>query len=189
MPQVTQYEAANARGFRELRTLQEKLDDSVSLAFEMNSIAEIVADSLFEPGVTDISENQAHICGRALNAISRLASLQAEQIDNFDTAMSRKLGIALIPDPLVQAIEAYRLGCEKFNATPESSYANLGGEDHIIDVTYGYPMDHLCRWSDHAKSLDGAIAALRLVQEISTSGETNPMVPPMIAAVLGYLES
>lgn len=95
--------------------------------------------------------------------------------------------VAVAADPLVHAINDYRAGNAAFCKLDESEWPALGGDDAVIEMTYGAPMRVLDEWDQPAKSLEGAISALKLIRDEQLMLET--MGDSMLAAALSYLES
>ena len=84
-------------------------------------------------------------------------------------------------DPLLKAIAAYRAGMNDYNLNaPDDNDA----ADAYADVSYGPPMRILDEWSQPARTLQGAIEALRLLAETPHCTFTESM----IAAALGYFD-
>lgn len=89
-------------------------------------------------------------------------------------------------DALLETIQAFNRGGVLFNETPSDLTETI--EDQIIAATYGPPMLRLEDWNEPAKSLDAAIAALRLALKDLTPAPSG-LAHPMVAAALGYLET
>ncbi|MBX5236281.1 hypothetical protein HJC02_29075 [Rhizobium sp. NLR4a] len=71
---------------------------------------------------------------------------------------------ALIPgnaDPLLVAIEAYKLGCAQFCKLPDDDPED---EEAAIAATYGPPMEVLEEWTCPARSREAIIAALDILK-------------------------
>lgn len=97
--------------------------------------------------------------------------------------------VAIAADPVIGMIKAYNDGNEAFCAIKEADWPSLGGEDAVIEMTYGAPMKQLDNWSQPCTSMAGAIAALRFALQESEDFYCEPSVTSMITAALGYLET
>ncbi|WP_425963755.1 hypothetical protein [Rhizobium nepotum] len=91
-------------------------------------------------------------------------------------------------DPVVKAVQDYRDGCARFNAINSADWPLHGGEDAVIEKTYGGPMKALENWDRPCASRDGAIAALRHALAESEDIYCSDSIGPMLRAALGYLE-
>lgn len=95
-------------------------------------------------------------------------------------------GVVSIADPLLDTIRQFRAGEKAYNAIPMEHITDAN-RDHLVQATYGAAMDRLDAWEAPALSREGAIEALKLMEEqdvfIDVIGES------MRKAVLGYLES
>ncbi len=92
-------------------------------------------------------------------------------------------------DPIIAAITAYRDGNAAFEAIREADWAQYGGEDGVIEKTYGPAMAVLDNWKAPASTRDGAVAALRLaVSEAQGFACCSPAVEAMLTAALAYFE-
>ena len=94
------------------------------------------------------------------------------------------VGTATPVDPLLEAIHDFREGCERYNVMSRTMAD--GDEEAYILATCGPPQDRLCAWTAPAITREGAIEALKFMEEqdvfIDRIGEG------MRRAVLGYLE-
>lgn len=88
-------------------------------------------------------------------------------------------------DPLVDLIDAYRKGMTDYcqNAPEDAHLAAAYAED-----TYKGPRTALQTWSDPAKTLYGAVYALRMAQEADQNDDAE-VVSAMLKASLGYFEA
>ncbi|BAV45735.1 hypothetical protein MesoLj113a_41790 [Mesorhizobium sp. 113-1-2] len=87
-------------------------------------------------------------------------------------------------DPLLDAIGAYRASLADYNANaPEGDAA-----DAYAEQTYGPPMTGIEEWEAPATTHRSALEALRLAVDENEGCATNPMVAPLLAAVVAYLE-
>ncbi|NSX91475.1 hypothetical protein [Agrobacterium tumefaciens] len=91
-------------------------------------------------------------------------------------------------DPVIAAVQDYRDGCARFNAINSADWPLHGGEDAVIEKTYGGPMAALENWGRPCTSRDGAIAALRHALAESEDIYCSDSIGPMLRAALGYLE-
>ena len=99
--------------------------------------------------------------------------------------------LAAIPasqDPLYMALGNYSCGMNLFELIKEADWHKLGGEDAVIEGTYGAPLKVLENWDQPAASLEGAIEALRFVAKECDMFFSSPTVLPMVLAVLQFLE-
>ena len=94
--------------------------------------------------------------------------------------------VAVAADPLVHAINNFRAGNAAFCKLDEDEWPALGGDDAVIEMTYGAPMRVLDEWEKPATSLQGAIEALKLIRDEQLMLEV--MGDSMLAAALAYLE-
>lgn len=92
-------------------------------------------------------------------------------------------------DPLLDAISAYRTGAAQFEAIREDDWPLHGGENVVIEKTYGAPLEALENWDQPALSMRSAIEALRFAHEENQAHFSNPTVVAMVAAALGYFET
>ncbi len=92
------------------------------------------------------------------------------------------------PDPITDAIQAYRDGEKAFCAIKEKDWPSHGGHEAVIDKTYRPPMHVLDNWNQAAVTKLGAMAALRFALEESEDFWCEPSVKAMMRAALGYLE-
>ena len=88
-------------------------------------------------------------------------------------------------DPLLATIQEYRSGVERFSAL-EKSTVTQENEARLVEETYGPLMDQLINWNTPAVSVEGAIAALKLMEESDVFSDV--MGETMSRAVLSFLE-
>lgn len=91
-------------------------------------------------------------------------------------------------DPVVKAVQDYRDGCARFNAINSAEWPLHGGEDAVIEKTYGSPLEALQNWDKPCVSRDGAIAALRFAVAEIDGFYCPETISAMIRAALAYLE-
>jgi hypothetical protein len=91
-------------------------------------------------------------------------------------------------DPLIDMLEAYREGMTAFSALKEDDWPLHGGEDAVIQKTYGAPLNALNEWDQPARTREGAIAALRFIAEETRNFWSSEGVPAMAMAALAYFE-
>jgi hypothetical protein len=91
-------------------------------------------------------------------------------------------------DPLAAAIRDYREGPAAYNAIKEKDWPLHGGEDAVIQKTYGVVLNVVRDWDRPATSREGALAALRLALE-ENQGLGEPLISSMIAAALPFFEA
>jgi hypothetical protein len=92
------------------------------------------------------------------------------------------------PDPVADAIQAYRDGNKAFCAIKEKDWLSHGGHDAVIAQTYGPALDALDNWNQAAVTKLGAMAALRFALEEAEDNYCEPSIKSMMRAALGYLE-
>jgi hypothetical protein len=101
-------------------------------------------------------------------------------------AVPAAAGARSIHDPLLDAIETYRRGIADFNAK-----APMGDDDLFdayADISWKPAMRRLEEWTEPARTLRGAIEAVRFAYEETTTFEASPMVQPVLAAAIAYFE-
>lgn len=103
----------------------------------------------------------------------------------FTVGVPTIAGTAAAYDPLIVAIDEYRAGCLAFCRYPEHETSQE--EDRAIELTYGPPMERLDTWEQPALTHEGAVAALRLIQDEGLV--TEGFGASLFAAALGYLET
>lgn len=92
---------------------------------------------------------------------------------------------SLEADPLIKAARNFSDAHDDYNA---QDFATDDDADAYADAHLHPPIDVIKNWKMPAKSLDGALGALRVAQyEVSTFAAP-PTVLPMIEAVLSWLE-
>jgi hypothetical protein len=89
-------------------------------------------------------------------------------------------------DPLMDTIEAYRAGLREMNAIPIDD-VTFENEDELVAKTYGEPMNRLLQWDQPALTKEGAIEALKLMDEQNVF--TDRVGETMRLAVLRFLEA
>lgn len=94
-----------------------------------------------------------------------------------------------VQDPLYVAITNYRKGMHQFEIIEEADWDKLGGEDFVVESTYGAPFDVLAEWDEPALTLNGAIEALRFAADECKHFAASPTVEPMIVAALQFFEN
>ena len=95
-------------------------------------------------------------------------------------------GVAAAPqDPLLDTIKGFRDGLAAFSAIPGDQITQEN-EEGLVEETYGPWQDELDDWDEPARSVEGAIEAIKLMQEqdvfIDVVGKS------MAKAVLSFLE-
>jgi hypothetical protein len=93
-----------------------------------------------------------------------------------------------IHDPIIDAVNAYYDGIAAFEAVNEEDFDLHGGEDALIEKTYGAPLDALDDWDQPALTRDGAIAALRFAVKEHGAFWHSEGTGGMVKAALAYLE-
>ncbi|MND71435.1 hypothetical protein D3C87_1160910 [compost metagenome] len=91
-------------------------------------------------------------------------------------------------DPVITALQAYQNGNAAFCAIKENDWPELGGQEAVINMTYGPPMEVLNNWELPCTSKDGAIAALKFALQEIDDFYGEPRVVCMMTAALAYLE-
>lgn len=96
------------------------------------------------------------------------------------------------PDPIIDAIKAYRAGMAAYDEHPINTIPGGGTKEQeaaAVAATYGPPLDALENWDQPAVSRQGAIAALRLVLDGAVDFYLPDESEAMVKAVLRYLEA
>lgn len=88
-------------------------------------------------------------------------------------------------DPLLAKIQEYHSGYERFQ-TLEKDTVTQEDEDGLVEETYGRPMDQLTKWDTPAVTVEGAIAALKLMEVSDVFCDV--LGKSMSRAVLSFLE-
>jgi hypothetical protein len=101
------------------------------------------------------------------------------------TAVATADADASTTDPLIVAIADYEAGCAAFNALPDGAITREN-EEGLVMATYGGPQDRLTDWNEPARTREGAIAALKFMEEQHVF--CDQVGEAMRRAVLGYLE-
>lgn len=91
-------------------------------------------------------------------------------------------------DPVIAAVQAYRDGNKAFEAIPSWDHHKHGGEEAVIEKTYGPPMRVLRDWDTPCTTREGAIAALRHALEECDAFSCSDSLTAMTRAALLYLE-
>ncbi len=97
--------------------------------------------------------------------------------------------IPAIPDPLRLALANMRYGSALFEAVKESDWKKAGGEQSVIDATYGAPSEVLRSWDAPALTVQGAIEALEFVIDEMNNFGCEKTMRPMVNAALAYLKA
>ena len=97
--------------------------------------------------------------------------------------------VAASQDPLYIALSKYSAGMATFNVINEVDWAAAGGEEAVIEGTYGAPMEVLENWDAPAATREGAIEALQLIIHECKWFSASSLIAPMAEAVLGYLKN
>ncbi|MEH3125542.1 hypothetical protein [Agrobacterium cavarae] len=92
------------------------------------------------------------------------------------------------PDPVINAIQAYRDGDKAFCSIKEEDWDSHGGQEAVIEKTYGPPMRVLDNWNQPCTSMEGVIAALRHAAHEADQFSCSDSLTSMVHAVLAYLE-
>ena len=88
---------------------------------------------------------------------------------------------AVSADPILDAIAAYKRGWQAFLAAPDEQSDEL---HHL----WTEPRTVLRKWTDPARTMEGAQAALALAIEEEDNGES-PVTLPMIKAAYSFLRN
>jgi len=105
----------------------------------------------------------------------------------FETMADQSASLAgsTSPDPLVAAIAAFRAAMAEFDRTPHPT-------DKVADAhsatTWEPLLKALEEWSQPARSLDGAIAALRLAHEEQCNFHGSELATSMVRAAVRYFD-
>lgn len=92
------------------------------------------------------------------------------------------------PDPIIAAIQAFDDGNKAFEAIKEKDWDKHGGQEAVIEKTYGPPMRIVGDWDQPCKSTEGAIAALRHAAQEAENFSCSDSLTAMVGAALAYLE-
>ncbi|MBN9032821.1 MAG: hypothetical protein J0I23_23755 [Rhizobiales bacterium] len=92
------------------------------------------------------------------------------------------------PDPLVDAIRAYKNGIAAFDAIKEDDWPLHGGEEAVIEKTYAKSLQALQSWHKPALTRQGAVEALRFAHTENKAHCSNPIIMAMLTAALTYFE-
>ena len=94
-----------------------------------------------------------------------------------------------IPDPLRLAIANYQYGMALFELVSEKDWDKAGGEDAVIEATYGAPFNALGKWCGPATTKKGAVEALGVILHEAKFHASSSLIKPMAEAVLKFLEN
>ncbi|WP_320194993.1 hypothetical protein RMR10_012070 [Agrobacterium rosae] len=92
------------------------------------------------------------------------------------------------PDPVANAVQAYRDGEKAYGSIKEADWNAHGGNGAVVAKTYGPPLDVLKNWNQAAVTKLGAMTALRFALEEADNFGCEDEITAMIRAALGYLE-
>jgi hypothetical protein len=128
---------------------------------------------------------------RALVAGADTTLASASLAIPFATA-SRAEGLRALPtvdrDPLIDAINAYRIGLADYEAFASTSVTDEE-RDAYAELSYQPPMAVLDEWKNPAASVEGAVQALSLaVDQYKLWGGGDTITANMLRAALGYFE-
>jgi hypothetical protein len=99
-----------------------------------------------------------------------------------------KVGVSPTVDPLLDAIRAYHAGMAAYNSISSEDWSLYGGEEVVIEKTYGPPLEAIQQWERPATTRDGAIEALRLALEEASLFSAEDTVSRMLQAAITYFE-
>ena len=94
-----------------------------------------------------------------------------------------------IPDPLRLAIANYHYGMALFELASEEDWDKAGGEEAVIDATYGAPLNALEEWCGPATTKKGAVEAMGVILHEAKFHASSSLIKPMADAVLKFLEN
>jgi hypothetical protein len=111
-----------------------------------------------------------------------------EYIQDYISASAMPSGS---PDPLLEAIAAFREGVVAYARHRAVRAVNVTDDEHDAAVaeTFGPARDRLEAWTMPAISAAAATAALRLAREEYIVHGESKIADTMFAAVIGYIES
>lgn len=89
---------------------------------------------------------------------------------------------------MLAAVQAYRVGTKAFEAIPSRDHHKHGGEEAVIEKTYGPPMRVLNDWDAPCRTREGAIAALQHALEEGDAFSCSDSLTSMTRAALNFLE-
>ena len=179
------YEHANKKGLSEKE--RERRCDTMAIA----------ADRLMEipsTGPFDVLAKWFAITDRAECPIREgwEEAIASEISSSLRSCLQQTSSQRTSADPLVDAIQAYRNGLVQFDAISVDDLP-LQDEEAVAMATYGAPLDVLEAWDDPAPTREGAIEALKLVNEKMPPhmipAECGMIIEPLLRSVRGYLES
>lgn len=107
---------------------------------------------------------------------------------NSTTASAVSTASSNEADPVLAAVQAYRVGTKAFEAIPSWDHHKHGGEEAVIEKTYGPPMRVLNDWDTPCKTREGAIAALQHALEEGDAFSCSDSLTSMTRAALNFLE-
>lgn len=123
--------------------------------------------------------------GEAMPELNRRAALKGGLV--LAVTAHTVAGVAIVSDPLLDAVKAYRAGLIQFNQMAASDNDDKLWEKYSSE-TYGPWQEVLNDWDEPAKTREGAIEALRSAISDEDGVYGTPAAERMIKAALGYLE-
>jgi len=159
----------------------------------------LLVNTALESGEAMPAAEEMHILGRfsrraLLGAIASVpaigAAAAAFAVATPPNVFSNFGGIAAVPvehpDPLLDAIRAFREGLADYNANAPQDDA---AAEAYAEMSYVPPMAVLEEWEEPATTRRGALEALRLIAEENDDFAASPVVGPLLAAALAYFEA
>lgn len=107
---------------------------------------------------------------------------------NSTTAPAISTALSKEADPVLAAVQAYRIGTKAFESIPSWDHHKHGGEEAVIEKTYGPPMRVLNNWDTPCRTRNGAIAALQHALEEGDAFSCSDSLTSMTRAALNFLE-
>lgn len=134
--------------------------------------------------------NPVRASGEAMPAINRRRMLTAiVTVPACGMVAGVHAAAAAAHDPLVEAINAYRIGKQAFADLPNSLFTSMEAEDRLVAETYGPAQDLFLRDAAHAPkatSLAGVREAIRLAFE--EGALVDCMAETALRSALAYLD-
>ena len=99
--------------------------------------------------------------------------------------------MSVLPDPIREAVAAYRQGLADFNAYSGGKDITDDDRDAYAAISYAPPLHVLDGWSQPATTLQGALDGIRMAHDeaLEDCAPYEPtMIPRLLAAALAYLD-
>lgn len=142
------------------------------LAYELSDALDDYADGTMMAAITP--RNCSTGCPVLFGPISTHRSMVTLQANNTQPSY----------DPLLEAIDAYLAGLDDFN---ENAPEDHNEAQAYSEVSYGPPLNVLCRWSQPAWTRQGALKALQIAMDDERGVYGSDAAERMVKAAIGYL--